>query len=276
MGFSKLAWMEGKKLFSQRELYIALFLCTVLYVMSLDVLIDSTQPVVFWQEMATVMPYIGYMLIAVIVVVGVSRCMPFEREQEMEELLVTYKGGRVQLLAVKQFFLFLFCVLIVLIYYGIASLVLLAYASPTGLFAQMGESAPNYVNPNPDWIFAKLMLLEGVYMVLASYIFALFVFLLSLFIKRSVFIMLTAGGIFALGELCEKYIFYYIQTMPGIDYLVYGYTYGLNGIMSFEYLEGHVPLSNTEVLLLFLCLAAGLFTLNLLLGRRRIRVALGN
>jgi len=202
--------------------------------------------------------------------------MPFEREQEMEEVLVTYKGGRVQLLAAKQFVLFLFCVSIVLFYYGIASIVLLAYASPTGLFTQMGESAPNYLSPNPNWTFAKLMLLEGGYMVVASYIFALFVFLLSLFIKRSVFIMLAAGGIFALGELCEKYIFYYIQTMPGFEYLVYGYRYGLSGMLSFEYLEGHVPLSNTEVLLLFLCLAAGLFTLNLILGRRRIHVALGN
>ncbi|GKV70425.1 hypothetical protein NCCP2716_29230 [Sporosarcina sp. NCCP-2716] len=276
MGFSKLAWVEGKKLFSQRELYIALFLCTLLFVMNVNALPDSPQSVVFWQEMASVMPYFGYMMIAIIVVVGVSRCMPFEREQEMEEVLVTYKGGRVQLLAVKQFVLFFFCVSIVLFYYGIASIVLLAYASPTGLFTQMGESAPNYLSPNPNWTFAKLMLLEGGYMVVASYIFALFVFLLSLFIKRSVFIMLTAGGIFALGELYEKYIFYYIQTMSGIDYLVYGYTYGLNGIMSFGYLERYVVFSNREVLLLFLCLAAGLFVVNLLLGRRRIRVALGN
>ncbi len=272
MGFSKLAWVEGKKLFSQRELYIALFLCTVLFVMSLNAVTASSQSVVFWQEMASVMPYIGYMLIAVTVVVGVSRCMPFEREQEMEELLVTYKGGRMQLLAVKQFVLFFFCVSIVLFYYGIASIVLLAYASPTGLFTQMGESAPNYLNPNPDWTFAKLMLLEGGYMVVASYIFALFVFLLSLFIKRSVFIMLTAGGIFALGELYERY-FYFIQNIPGIDYLVDVYRYGVNGIMGFEYLEWH---SNTEVLLLFLCLVTGLFTLNLILGRRRIHVALGN
>ena len=276
MEFSKLTWVEGKKLISQRELYIALFLCTILFVMNLNAVTASSQSVVFWQEMASVMPYVGYMLIAVTIVVGVSRCMPFEREQEMEELLVTYKGGRVQLLAVKQFVLFLFCVSIVLFYYAIASLVLLAYASPTGLFAQMGESAPNYINPNPDWTFAKLMLLEGGYMVLASYIFALFVFLLSLFIKRSVFIMLTAGGIFALGELYEKYIFYYIQSMPGIEYLVDVYRYGLNGIMSFGYLEGYVVFSNTEVLLLFLCLAAGLFIVNLLLGRRRINVALGN
>lgn len=71
----------------------------------------------------------------------------------------------------------------------------------------MGESAPNYLNPNPNWTFAKFIILEGGYMVLASYIFALFVFLLSLFIKRSVFIMMTASGVFALGELCEKYIF---------------------------------------------------------------------
>lgn len=257
MGFSKLAWVEGKKLFSQRELYIVLFLCTVLYVMNLNAVTDSSQSVVFWQEMASVMPYIGYMLIAVTVVVGVSRCLPIEREQEMEELLVTYKAGRVQLLVVKQFVLFLFCVSIVLFYSIIISLVLLAYASPTGLFAHMGANAPHYLNPNPDWTFAKFMIVEGGYMVLASYIFALFVFLLSLFIKRSVFIMLTAGGIFALGELCEKYIFYYIQTMPGFDYLVYAYRYGLSGIMSFEYLEGNVPLSNTEVLLLFLAVPAG-------------------
>ena len=113
-------------------------------------------------------------------------------------------------------------------------------------------------------------------MVLASYIFALFVFLFSLFIKRSVFIMMTAGGVFALGELCEKYIFSWIQTVPGIHNLVYGYRYGLNGMMSFEYLQVYVPFSKTDVLLLFLCLAAGLFTVNLILGRRRIDVALGN
>ncbi|WOV84386.1 hypothetical protein PGH26_00110 [Sporosarcina jeotgali] len=276
MGFSKLAWVEGKKLFLQNELYMALFLCTVLYAMGTNATIDSSQAVFFWQEMASVMPYIGYMLIAVTIVVGVSRCMPFEREKEMEELLVTYKAGRVQLLVVKQFVLFLFCVSIVLFYYVITSLVLLAYASPTGLFVQMGANTPNYLTPNPDWTFAKLMILEGGYMVLASYIFALFVFLLSLFIKRSVFIMLTAGGIFAFWELYEKYIFYYIQTMPGIEYLENVYRYGLNGMLSFEYLEGYVVLSNTEVLLLFLSLAAGLFTVNLILGRRRINVALGS
>lgn len=276
MEFSKLAWTEGKKLFSQRELYIALFLCTVLYVMSLNAVTDSSQAVLFWKEVATAIPYVGYMLIAVTVVVGVSRCIPFEREQEMEELLVTYKRGRVQLLAVKQFVIFLYCAMIVLFYYMIASVVLLTYASPTGLFAQMGEDAPNYVSANPDWTFAKLILYEAGYTVLASYIFALFVLLLSLFIKRSVFIMMAAGGIFALGELYEKYIYNWIQTIPGMFNLVYGYRYGLNGMLSFEYLQVYVPLSKTGVLLLFLSLAAGLFTVNLILGRRRINVALGN
>lgn len=47
-------------------------------------------------------------------------------------------------------------------------------------------------------------------------------------------------------------------------------------MMSFEYLQVYVPFSKTGVLLLFLCLAAGLFTVNLILGRRRIDVALGN
>ncbi len=276
MSLIKLGFMEGKKLFSQREIYIALFLCTVLFVMGLDAIGEPDVPLLFWRKLADVIPYVGFWFIAILIVVGVARCLPFEQEQGMSELLLTYKKGRLTLLVVKQIVILMYCVSIVLYFYGIAVFVFTMDYDLTGLFAQVKENPNLYFYANLEWTYAELMIYEFGYIVLASYIFALFIVLLSLFIKRSVFIMMIGGSIFAAGELFDKFIIKYIGTMELGYYLTTIYDYMFNGMLSFRYLNYFGPFSTNEVYGLFLFIAFLLFGMNLFLGRWQRHVAMGD
>ena len=276
MNFIKLGWMEMKKLFLQREIYIALFLCTVFFAMGVFSIGDAVTPIAFWRELASVIPYIGFWFIAVLIVVGIARCLPFEREQKMDELLLTYGKGFLTLLIIKQFTIFIYCAVIVLYFYIIAFFGLAMKYDIAGLFSRIELDPPFLFDANPNWTFAKLLIYEYGYTVLASYIFALFTLLLSLFIKRSVFIMMVAGGIFALGELYEKFIESFIGTMELSEYIGAIYDYGFNGMLSYQYLDTFSPFSKTEIYILFLFVALLLFALNLLIGRRRKNAWMGD
>lgn len=276
MSFIKLGLTEGRKLFQQREIYIALFLCTVIFVMGMNGVGEPATPFVFWKLLASSIPYVGFWFIAVLIVVGVARCLPFEREQEMGELMLTYKRGRLLLLIVKQIVIFIYCAMIVLYFYGVAFSILAMDYDIAGVFAQVKLAAPPYLDANPEWTFAQLLIYEYGYTVLASYIFALFTLLLSLFIKRSVFIMMIAGSIFAVGELFDKIISKYIGTMEVSNYLRAIYDYGFNGMLGFRYLDYFNIFSDSEVYGLFLLIVCLLFILNLLIGRWRRYAAMGD
>ncbi|MCJ7842698.1 hypothetical protein MUB24_17690 [Lederbergia sp. NSJ-179] len=275
MSFIKLGLMEGKKLFWQREIYIALFLCTLFFVMAMISDPDPPGPLLFWKTLVSIVPYIGYWFIAILIVVGVARCLPFDREQKMEELMLTYKKGRLPLLMVKQAVIFIYCALIVLYFYLVAGITLATNYDTAGLFTQTKLSPNLSVHLNPEWTFAQLLLYEYGYMVLASYIFALFIFLLSLCIKRSVYIMMMAGSIFAGGEIFDKVIAKYIGTMELSNYLTPMYEYGFNGMLGFQYLGSFSIFSASEVYGLFLLIACLLFMLNLFTGRWRRYGSLG-
>lgn len=276
MNFIRLGCMEMKKLFLQREIYIALFLCTVLFAMVLISIGDATTSVAIWKELASIIPYIGFWFIAVLIVVGIARCLPFEREQNMDELLLTYKKGRLTLLIIKQLTIFIYCAVVALYFYIIAFIGLTMKYDVIGLFAHVELDPPFLFDANPNWTFARLLIYEYGYTVLGSYIFALFTLLLSLFIKRSVFIMMIAGGIFALGEIYEKFIESFIGTMKLSEYIGVIYDYGFNGMLSYRYLDTFSPFSEMEVYILFMLVALLLFTLNLLVGRWKRNAWLGD
>lgn len=268
MSFIKLGLVEMKKLVQQREIYIALFLCTVIYLMGLKSVGESDKPSELWKGLIEAIPWFGFWFIAVLIVVGVSKCLSFEREQEMSELLLTYKKGHLQLLIVKQIITLIYCAVIVLYFYVVSFFSLANGYSTSGIFAQ--------IKVNPNWTFAQLLVYQYGYTVLASYIFALFILALSFFIKRSVFIMMIAGSIFAVGELYEKFIAKFIGTMKLSEYLGAIYDYGFNGMLSHRYLEFLSPFSKSEVYFLFIAIALLLFTLNLIIGRWRRYASMGD
>lgn len=276
MSIIKLGLMEIKKLFQQREIYIALFLCTVIYLMGMKSIGESDKPYELWKGLIDAIPWIGFWFIAVLIVVGASKCLSFEREQEMSELLLTYKKGHLKLLIVKQIFTLIYCAIIVLYFYVVSFFSLGNGYSTSGIFAQIKVNPPFYSDANPNWTFAQLLVYQYGYTVLASYIFALFILALSFFINRSVFIMMIAGSIFAAGELYEKFIAKFIGTMKLSDYLGAIYDYGFNGMLSHQYLGFFKPFSEGEVYILFSVIALLLFTLNLIIGRWRRYASMGD
>lgn len=276
MHYINLVWTEGKKLFQQREIYIALFLCTVLFVMGMGYAGERDTPYEFWNEFTGAIPWVGFWFIAVLIVVGVAKCLPFEREQEMGELMLTYKRGRLQLLIVKQIVIFIYCSVVVLYFFVVSFFILAMDYDIAGLFAQVKVNPPHYLNANLEWTFAQLLLYEYGYTVLASFIFGLFTLLLSLLIKRSVFIMMIAGSIFAIGELYDKFIQRFIGTLELNNYLSAVYDYGFNGMLSYKYLGSFKPFSDIEIYIMFLLIACSLFALNLFIGRWRRYAAMGD
>lgn len=278
MSFIKLGLTEMKKLFQQPEIYIALFLCTVYYYLGLRDTGDSFNPTSgLWRAMLDAVPWFGFWMIAVLVVIGSAKCLPIEREQEMNELLLTYKKGQVQLLMVKQAVMFIYCAIIVSYFYLVSFFTLVTKYSISGAFNQIKVNPPVYfINANPDWTFAQLLLFQFGYMVLASYIFSLCILALSFFIKRSVFIMMIAGSVFALEELYDKYLCYYTGSMKLDVYLRNIYDYGFNGMLGHQYLEGLSPFSEGEIYILFMVFALLLFAFNLAIGRWRRYASVGN
>lgn len=276
MHFINLVWTEGKKLFQHREIYIALFLCTVLFVMGMKSVGGSDAPYQFWRELTNAIPWFGFWFISVLIVVGVAKCLPFEREQEMSGLLLTYKRGRLQLFIVKQIITLIYSAVIVLYFYLVSFFILAMDYDTKGLFAQVKMNSPSFFNKDLEWTFAQLLVYEYGYTVLASYIFALFIMFLSLLVKRSVFIMMIAGSIFAAGELYDKFIRKFIGTLDLNNYLSAIYDYGFNGMLSYQYLYFFKPFSESEVYILFLLIACFLFILNLFIGRWRRYAAMGD
>lgn len=276
MHLINLVWTEGKKLFQQREIYIALILCTFLFMMLMKNVGESNTPYEFWYQLTGAIPWVGFWFIAVLIVVGVAKCLPFEREQEMGELMLTYKRGRLQLLIVKQIVTLIYSAVVVLYFYLVSFFILAMDYDTTGLFAQVKVNPPWFFNENLEWTFAQLLVYEYGYTVLASFIFALFIMFLSLFIKRSVFIMMIAGSAFAAGELYERFIQEFIGTLELNNYLSAIYDYGFNGMLSFQYLDYLKPFSESDVYILFLLIVCFLFILNLFIGRWKRYAAMGD
>lgn len=278
MGFYKLLFVEGKKLIFQRDIYIALFICTVLFWLAINSSPEPPSPFQFGKSLASVMPWIGYWFVSVLIVVGIARCLPFEREQGMEELIHTYKKGRLHLLVVKQVTLLVYCALVVIYFYLLAIAAYAMQYDTGGLFAQVRMAESPYVSVNPSWTFAQLLLYEYGYLVLAAYIFALSILFLSFIIKRSVFIIMIAGGSFAAGEIFYFFLLRYIGTMEISKYLYFINRYGFNGMLGFNYLDSLTVnyISAIQVYGLFAVIIVLLFLLNLAAKRWMRHVAVGD
>ncbi len=271
---------ELKKLFTrQKEIYIALVICTILFVIISRSFDDSYILTSFWRDLIQIIPWAGYFMIAAMIVVGTARVMPVEQEQRMTELLVTYPKGRLHLVVAKQIVVFLYCLLVTLYFHMVAFLVLLTKYEFTGAFTRIIEQrVHNVPTPNEQLFFVEMFAYEIIYLTLASYVFALFIFSLSLFIQRSALVMITAGSLFLFGEL--TYRFYFLSESQIGVLFNYIYRFGFSGMLSFHYLEDYAGedsfFSMSGVLLFFILLSGLLFVLNLRIGRRQAYVAMGN
>ena len=243
----KIVHVELRNLLSFREVHIALLLC--LGMLSIFFYADRLPDpnFTFWLSMHDFMPRIGFWFVAVMIVVGISRMIPYDRETGIEDLLKTYRHGKTKLLLAKLYAVFIYCLLIVTLFYLFAFGVYRAFYTIEGHLIPMVESYHTnlwiqFHNPHIV-IFTRLQyfLFEYSYMILASFSFGLFVIIVSLFAKRSVWVMAICGGYFAMFELYAKLLrtigfgelFYWLFHFP-INLL---YTYGYNGVMGFEYME---------------------------------------
>lgn len=266
---------ELKKLFTrQKEIYIALVICTILLIMMIQ---DPLSPS-FWPNLVQQIPLNGYFMIAAMIAVGTARVMPFEREQRMTELLVTYPKGRIHLMAAKQIVVFIYCLIVTLYFNLVVFLHSLMTQEFTGAFTRIiDQRVHNVPTPNEQLFFVEMFAYEILYLTLASYVFALFIFSLSLFIQRSAIIIITAGGLFLFSELTDIMIRFFSESQIATLFN-YIYLYGVSGLLSFRYIEGWVDpfFSMSGALLFFILLSGLLFALNLRIGRRQAYVAMGN
>ena len=271
---SRLILAEGKKLIVQREIYIALVLCTLLFIFSLNVNEEPDwMPLLFWKWMIDSMPYIGYWFITISIVVGAARCLPFEHEQRMEPLLHTYPGGHTKLLIAKLVVLLGYCALVVFYYFMVAAVVLAVFYEPGSLLRSAEETSANYVQLEGQWAIWQAMLMEYGYLLLSSFVVALCYFCLSQFIRKSVLIMLIGGGVFALTELLDKYVMNLIGQMHVAEYVGLFIQYSFNSLLSFRYLD----FFEMKDVFVGLCVAAILLIgLNIIVWKVRVHAQLGD
>ncbi|MEK3934644.1 hypothetical protein MKY41_04930 [Sporosarcina sp. FSL W7-1349] len=242
----KILHVEIRKLLSFKEVYVALFIC--LGMLTLFFFADRMPDpnFTFWLSIHDFMPRMGFWFVAVMIVVGISRMIPYERETGIEELQKTYKHGTTKLLLAKLYTVFIYCVLVVTFFYLVALVVYGSIYPIEGYNLPMVESYHTnrwlqFHNPHID-VFTRwqYVLYEYGYMVFASFVFGLFVIVVSLLTKRSVWVMAICGGYFALFELYAKLLssihlgelFYWVFHFPA-NLL---YTYGYNGILGFKYM----------------------------------------
>lgn len=279
MQIISLSIAEGKKLFRQREVYIALLLCTALMLFGIRQTTSLTgESFLFWRELINQMPFIGYLFIGIMVIVGVSRCLSFEREQRMDDLLKSYKNGRMQLLIAKQLSILLYCATIVLYFYGVATLMLASIYDTKGLLNTVGKIEQLgylYVTMNPAWTIGQLILFEISYLIIVSTIFGYFILLLSLLIKRGVFVMMLGGGLFFGLELFDKMIGKYVGQYEWSNLIPQLYRYGFNGMLNFNYVNWPINLTAIQSYFVLSIVFMLFFIVNLVVGRLRTYADMG-
>lgn len=273
----KLELFELRKIIRFKEIYIAALMCTgfLLLFFYNSVYFSGEFDFPFWKSIHDFMPQIGFWMVAIMIVVGGARIIPFEGESGTSELLKTYKLGLNRLAISKIVALLIFCLIVVTYFYGLA-IMINGY-----IYSIDGGNSPlslTYYSPSVvidsgigEWTNWQYLFYEYVYMVIASGSFGLFVFLISLLVKRSVLVMAICGGIFALFELYDKFIATFLSTNLIGSYILDLYQYGYNGMLSFFYLE-HTHISELWKLLVYLFVPIIiLIFLNIYVYRRKAR-----
>ncbi|MEH6943140.1 hypothetical protein [Bacillus sp. JJ722] len=239
----KLELIELRKISKFKEIYIAAFMCTgfLLLVLSNNAYFPGQFDFPFWKAIHDFMPYIGFWMVAIMIVVGGSRIIPIEGESGIDELLKTYKFGLNRLVIAKIVALFIYCAVVVSYFYGLSILINGYIYSIDGGNISLSQS---YYSPNipiklgiGEWTNWQYLIYEYVYMVIASCSFGLFVFLISILVKRSVLVMAICGGVFAAFELYDKFIETFLSTNIIGHYITSLYRYGYNGMLSFFFID---------------------------------------
>lgn len=230
---------EVKKFLQFKEIYIAAILCTGLTFLILFSVDSPEEPFFFWRFIHEFMGYFGYWMVAILLVVGVSRVVPLENETGIDELLKTYKFGKRKLLFAKLWLILIYSIVVITFLY----LEVFIFFSSNNLIDGINSTLveENYhsawdIKSIDDWTNGQYFLFQYLYMIIASFSFALFVFLISIVVKRSVIVMMVCGGLFAVFELIERFLLYYFSTSKVGEVLSFLYDYGYNGMLSAFYM----------------------------------------
>lgn len=232
--------MELKKLVVQKEIYIILAICTLMIWLSQQAdMLRDTQPYRFSKSLLDFMPWIGYLFLLFPIIVAIARIVPFECEQKMTELLATYKYGRKSLILVKLAVLFCICAFTILYFFIIAGTIsyflygfddwMLTTNSIDFIYLDMFLEG--------EWLVWQVLVFEYIYLLLSTFTFALSLFLVARFIRRSVFIMLTGGAVFLLVELLDKFVMSFVNQMKISEYINIMIRYSFNSLVNFELLD---------------------------------------
>ena len=249
-----IAQVELRKLLSFKVIYIALFFCLfllTLFFYSSGFNISSFDPE-FWKSMRDFMPRNGAWFVAIMIVVGISRMLPYEIETGIDELLKTYKQ-KTKLLFAKLYVVFIYCLSMVTLFYGIAFVVYGWAYSLEGYNLSMAEVNANMwvdlqIGSFTQW---QYLLYEYTHLVFISFSYGLCVLTVSLFVKKSVWVMAVCGGFFALFEFFDGFLGQFLSTSETWSFLFVVYKYSYNGMLHLAYLE-RVDLTQLWQLILYL------------------------
>lgn len=229
----KIIQAELRKLVSFREVYIALFFCLIL--LSLQFYMDRIPDpnYTFWLSMRNLFQGNGAWYIAVMIVVGISRVLPYERETGIDELLKTYKHGISKILLAKLVAIFLYCFSVVTFFYVVA----FSVYGKTHSFEE-NNNMPIGENQTYSWIGLQpvnldwqYLLYEYTYLIIASFSFGLCVLAISLVVKRSVWVMAICGGGFATFEFSYHFLLKFFSTDVIGVIIADLYRFGYNGML---------------------------------------------
>lgn len=157
----------------------------------------------------------------------------------MIKSLATYKYGRKSLILVKLAVLFCICAFTILYFFIIAGTIsyflygfddwMLTTNSIDFIYLDMFLEG--------EWLVWQVLVFEYIYLLLSTFTFALSLFLVARFIRRSVFIMLTGGAVFLLVELLDKFVMSFVNQMKISEYINIMIRYSFNSLVNFELLD---------------------------------------
>ena len=235
---STLIKMELKKLVVQKEIYIILAICTLMVWLSgKAVMLSEVEPYRFSKSLLNFMPWMGYLFLLFPIIVVVARVLPFEYEQKMVELLATYKYGRKRLLFVKLIVLFCVCAFIVLYFFLIAGVVSYFFYGLDDWTLNIESIGYLYVDLEGEWRVWEILIFQYIYLLLSTFLFALSLFLVARFIRRSIFIMLIGGAVVLVVELLDKFVMGFIGQMQIASYVGVIIDFSINRLVNFEFLN---------------------------------------
>lgn len=88
-----------------------------------------------------------------------------------------------------------------------------------------------------EWHVWEFLVFEYVYLLLSTFMFALCLFLVAQFVRRSVFIMLIGGAVVLVVELFDKFVMRFIGQMEVANYVSVIIDFSINSLVNLEFLN---------------------------------------